>query len=257
MRTILAAVFSITLITSLVNGQDEVSDNSDIRVIPYTVVTRAPDGSFVNEQRLSVLLPGETGARPYEGLDIALGMNPTKGDSFDPNRVPFFENKQFLHDIGAVDSQVEQSNQAKQKYISSVTEMVRKTLENGKGSINDKAKTELVKRMNELRAEMESAASKVLLPHQIELLKNRRLLTKMKRGVVAGLEDDEIRKELKLTDAQIDEMKALEKELDLDVKRLRDEMENRISELKKKGKDKMFSILNPEQRNRLKEMLDG
>jgi hypothetical protein len=37
--------------------------------------------------------------------------------------------------------------------------------------------------------------------------------------------------------------------------KMREEMEKQIADLKKKGKDKMLSILNPDQRGRLEELL--
>lgn len=255
MRKFLVAVVSISLMASSVHGQDEVRESSGVRVLPYTIVTKAPDGSYVDEHRLNVLLPGEIGAKPYEGLDISLGMDPVKGDPFDPNRVPFFENQQFLDRIMAVDTQVEELNNARQKFISSVTEMVQEALENGKGQIDDEAKAELVKKMAALRSEMESAASEVLLPHQVKLLNQERLLSRMKGGIVAALGSNDIRDELNLTDAQIEKMKALEKELHSAAKKLREEMEKQIADLKKKGEDKILTVLSSDQRSRLKELM--
>jgi hypothetical protein len=255
MRTFSVIVFSVLLFTSLVHGQVGESENSGLQVMPYTVLTRGPDGSIVDDHRLKIILPLEVSGKPYEGLDISLGMNPVKGNPLDPNRVPFFENPQFLKNIMAVDYQVEKLTQIKQKFLSSVTEMVKEALENGKGSIDDEAKAELIKQMTALRSEMESAAADVLLPHQIELLKKQRLLSSMNYGIVGALESDEIREELNLTDTQIKEMKALETEFNSEAKKMREEMEKQILDLKKKSKDKMFSILSREQRSRLEDLL--
>lgn len=102
---------------------------------------------------------------------------------------------------------------------------------------------EIRKKAESLNAEMEKDLGKVMLPHQMERLKQIDLQNKV-RGNGAG----DIAKALNLTDEQ-------REKLEQRIAEVQEEMRTKIRELQAEAREKMLDVLTAEQRETLKKMM--
>lgn len=99
-----------------------------------------------------------------------------------------------------------------------------------------------------LRAEQKSQMEGLLLPHQIERLKQVALQTHMQQSGTAGaLASDKVAEALGIDDKQKETLKERSKELS-------EKLQQDIAALKEKAKDDLLMVLTPAQRTKLKEM---
>lgn len=102
---------------------------------------------------------------------------------------------------------------------------------------------EVRKKAESMNAELEKDLGKILLPHQMERLKQIDLQSKV-RGQGAG----DIAKALNLTDEQ-------REKLEQRMVEVQEEMRTKIRELQAEAREKMLDVLTPEQREQLKKMM--
>jgi Spy/CpxP family protein refolding chaperone len=102
---------------------------------------------------------------------------------------------------------------------------------------------EIRKKAESLGADMEKDLGKVLLPHQMERLKQIDLQSKVRQN---GAGD--IAQALNLTDAEREKLEAR-------IAEVQEEMRTKIRELQAEARDKMLDVLTPEQQAQLKKMM--
>lgn len=110
--------------------------------------------------------------------------------------------------------------------------------------------------MNEIRDKIQAdmqgvndGLEEILLPHQVERLKELSFQSAIKRGgTQALLSNPKVKEELGLTDAQIEQVRTkageVQKEIDVKIKALRDS-----------AQDEILSVLSSEQQSKIKAML--
>lgn len=96
-------------------------------------------------------------------------------------------------------------------------------------------------RMDEVRKEAEGRMAKILLPHQVERLKQIEVQQQIQREGGAALAEGSLAEKLNLSDEQKAQMTAKAAEA-------RKELEEKIRQARQEAQEKILSILTPEQR---------
>jgi len=118
-----------------------------------------------------------------------------------------------------------------------------------KGGINPDRFKGLGELMAKLREEQRAQMEGLLLPHQIDRLKQVALQTHMQQSGTAGaLVNEKVAVALEISDEQKDRLKARSKEL-------KEKLEKDIEALKEKAKDDLLLELTPAQRSKLKDLV--
>ena len=103
--------------------------------------------------------------------------------------------------------------------------------------------------IGEIQRQKQEEIDKLLLPHQLDRLKQVALQMQMKsRGTAGALSSDKVAEALGLTDEQIDKLKARSKEL-------KKEIAEKTKKLKGDAKNELIGMLSSEQQQKLKEMM--
>lgn len=107
----------------------------------------------------------------------------------------------------------------------------------------------LVEQIRKIREQATSELNSVLLPHQLERLKQIRMQALLqRRGLVDVLTSDPVKADLEITDQQSDELKAFEKVVQEDLAK-------EMAKLQEKARDRILSKLNPTQKKQAKDMI--
>ena len=107
----------------------------------------------------------------------------------------------------------------------------------------------LMKQIQAIRASATDDINAVLLPHQLERLRQIQMQSRLRRqSLVDILTSNPVKGELKVTDAQSKELRAEEK-------RLQEEMEAEIARLRKEARERILSKLDSEQKAEVEKML--
>ena len=117
-----------------------------------------------------------------------------------------------------------------------------------KGGISKDRFKDLPALMAKLKAQQREKMESMLLPHQIDRLRQVALQTHMKQAGTAGaLASEQVAEALGISEEQIEKMKTRSKEINA---KLAKDME----ELKEKAKEELLGELTADQRKKLKEM---
>ena len=109
--------------------------------------------------------------------------------------------------------------------------------------------TSMREKMEEMREKMETKASTILLPHQIERLKQIQVQSDVqRRGVGGALESGSLAEQLNLTAEQKEKLAAKAKEA-------QENLQEKMTELRRKAQDEVLSVLTPEQREKYKKLV--
>lgn len=107
----------------------------------------------------------------------------------------------------------------------------------------------LVDQIRKIRAEADEQVNTVLLPHQLERLRQLYLRSKLRnRSLVDLLTMDPIKTKLEISDAQADELKKYEQVV-------QDELEKEIAKLREAARLRLVNKLRPTQAKKAKELL--
>lgn len=107
---------------------------------------------------------------------------------------------------------------------------------------------EIRAKFESINADMEKQLDKVLLPHQIERLKQIDLQTKVRQRGASALTSGDLAKTLNLTD---DQREKLEKR----AAEVQEELQAKIRELQADARKKMLDVLTPEQQTQLQKLM--
>jgi Spy/CpxP family protein refolding chaperone len=107
---------------------------------------------------------------------------------------------------------------------------------------------ELRAKMEEMNADMEKDLASVLLPHQMERLKQIDLQTKMRYRGAGALTGGDVAKALNLTDEQREKLEKRAAEV-------QEELQGKIRELQAEARKKMIDVLTPEQQAQLQKLM--
>ena len=107
----------------------------------------------------------------------------------------------------------------------------------------------LVSQIKSIRESAVNDLNGVLLPHQIERLKQIRMQSILRRrSLIEVITSDPVKSELEITDDQSSDLKAKEKEIE-------EELQREIAELREKARKKLLSSLRPTQQEAVEKMI--
>jgi hypothetical protein len=99
-----------------------------------------------------------------------------------------------------------------------------------------------------LTANVDDQVEQILLPHQLERVKQIQLQTKMRRAGVRSLDQKELAEALGITDEQREKLKKKQAEVEKQLRK-------KIDQLRKEALDEVLSVLTAKQREKLKDMV--
>lgn len=102
-------------------------------------------------------------------------------------------------------------------------------------------------KMGEIRTEMEAKVDGILLPNQIERLKQITFQSRTGRGGNAGLDNDQVAESLGITDEQKERLKEIAEKVQADLR-------EKIQKLQAEAQEEILGVLTPEQREKYKKM---
>jgi len=107
---------------------------------------------------------------------------------------------------------------------------------------------EIRTKFESINADMEKQLDKVLLPHQLERLKQIDLQSKIRRNGASALTGGDIAAALNLTDEQREKLEKRSAEV-------QEELQTKIRELQADARKKMLDVLTPDQQAQLQKMM--
>ena len=150
-------------------------------------------------------------------------------------------NKAIRADLEMVDSQYEELQDLSSKIQERAAEQVR--------GLDFSNRDDLVSQIRRIRAEAADDLNAVLLPHQLDRLKQIRMQALLqRRGLVDVLTSNPVKSDLEITDQQSNDLKEFEKVVQEDLAK-------EIAKLQEKARDRLLSKLNPSQKKQAEEMI--
>jgi hypothetical protein len=107
---------------------------------------------------------------------------------------------------------------------------------------------EIRERLQTIQQDSEKRLSDVLMPHQIERLKQIELQSRLQRQGASALTSDELAQQLGLSAGQQEQLQARAEEVE-------QEMEQKIVQLRLEARQKLLEVLTAEQRQKLEAMM--
>ncbi len=107
---------------------------------------------------------------------------------------------------------------------------------------------EIRTKFDAVNADMEKQLDKVLLPHQLERLKQIDLQSKVQQRGASALTSGDVAKALNLTDEQRDKLEKRAAEV-------QEELQTKIRQLQADARKKMLDVLTPDQQAQLDKMM--
>lgn len=225
-------------------AQDEVQE--DVMEIQMAVDNESGAGPIViSSSRMAFAGEGEGGESSFQiftGSDIGGDWMPGGGSV---NPLSLLDNDSVREELELVGDQLDKYRDAEKELRDQITEKA-KSLAGGK--LNPSEMGAIAKEMAELQKNRQAKLESMLLPHQLDRLKQVALQIQMKRrGAANTLLSDKVAEELGIDDAQKKRIEERQKEL-------KQELADRMAKLKEEIKQKLLSELTSEQKAKLKEL---
>jgi hypothetical protein len=245
----LASTLAICCMAGLTMGQDEdvqeTSESVEMTVIGGDGLGGAPMIFTTSE----TFEGGEstTGMRIMSGGPGGFSMMTGMGDMVMPAPDPFsmLGNPSVQKDLELVGDQLKEVQDMQAAFAQEMKDQIGDL---SKGGISKDRFKDLPALMAKLKAQQREKMESMLLPHQIDRLRQVALQTHMKRAGTAGaLASEQVAEALGISEEQIEKMKTRSKEINA---KLAKDME----ELKEKAKEELLGELTADQRKKLKEM---
>jgi len=150
-------------------------------------------------------------------------------------------NQAIRSDLEMVDSQYQELQNLSAQIQERAAEQVR--------ALDFSKRDNLVSQIQKIREEAVNDLNSVLLPHQLDRLKQIRMQSLLqRRSLVDVLTSDPVRSELEVTDQQSNELREFEKVVQEDLAK-------EIAKLQEIARDRLLSKLDPTQKKQAKEMI--
>lgn len=219
--------------------------DEDIVEVEMAVDDESGSGPIViSSSRMSFSGDGEGGSPTFEvitGGDMMGDMFP--GGKVDP--LSLLDNKGVREELELVGDQLEKYQQAQKELKEKIME---KTKLLTSGDMDPATLGSLAKELGEMKRAGQQQMEAMLMPHQLDRLKQVALQMQMKRrGAAKTLLSDQVAEELGIDEAQKKRIKAREKEL-------KKELAERMEKLKLEIREKLLAELTSEQKAKLEAM---
>lgn len=173
------------------------------------------------------------------------------GGGFGGGGAQLLQDENVRKDLGLVDEQVQKLTSIQEKMRAEMGEMFAGMRDLGgltdeeRQARFEEMRTKATKRMEEVQKDIDL----VLLPQQRDRLKQITVQSRLQRGGTSDtLASDEVAKELGITEAQKEELKKVAEEADV-------EMRQKIEKLREEAREKIISVLTPDQQARFKRLI--
>lgn len=230
-----------TLILNDATAQEETAESSSQGFVQVEMAMDDESGSGpVVISSSSMFLGDDGGFKMFSSDDFGGGWGASK-----MNPLALLDNDLVREELDLVGDQLDKFQEA-QKEMSA--QIAAKAKELTSGNIDPASMGAIAKEIAEMKRSSQQQMEGLLLPHQLERLRQVALQMQMqKRGAAKTILSPEIAEELGIDKAQQKRIREREKEL---VK----EMEDRIAKLKEEMKEKLMSELTTEQKAKLGEL---
>ena len=186
---------------------------------------------------------GESNFQFFTGSEITSDWMPSGSGKLDP--LSLLNNEDVRAELELVGDQLDKFENAQKELQEKIAEKA-KSLASGK--IDPAQMGEIAKQIAELRQSRQQKLESMLLPHQLERLKQVALQVQMKkRGAANTLISKEMAEELGIDAAQKKRIEDRQKEL-------KKELADRMAKLKEEMKNKLLAELTSEQKSKLEEL---
>lgn len=186
---------------------------------------------------------GESSFEIFTGGDFGGNWMPGGSGNIDP--LALLDNKDVREELELVGDQLDKFRDAQKEMREQISEKA-KSLASGK--LDPSQLGDIAKEIAELKKGSQSKLQSMLLPHQLERLKQVALQIQMKkRGAANTLLSNKIAEELGIDAAQKKRIEERQKEL-------KKEMAQRMEDLKKEIRDKLLDELTSGQKAKLEEL---
>lgn len=172
------------------------------------------------------------------------------GFSFGSDPFSLLSNQNVQSELNLVDEQVEQLKDVQKRFQDRMREVTSEMRGEGGRFKFDESMIQKLKDVSaEIQEQKRAEIEGLLLPDQIQRLKEVALQTKMKRaGTVNALGSEEVAEALGLTEEQIEKLREKSKKLADDVRK-------EIEAVRERARKKLLSELTDEQQEKLEEMM--
>lgn len=185
---------------------------------------------------------GESSFKIFSGSEIGGDWMPSSGN-IDP--LSLLDNKDVREELELVGDQLDEFRDAQKELRDQIRDKA-KSLAGGK--LNPLEMGNIAKEIAELQKNQKSQLESMLLPHQLERLKQVALQIQMKkRGAANTLLSDKVAEELGIDAAQKKRIEERQKEL-------KKELADRMAKLKEEIREKLLAELTSEQKTKLEEL---
>jgi len=231
--------------TSNLMAQDETT-GEEVMEIQMTVDDESGAAPVViSSSRMMFAGEGEGGESSFQffsGSEIGGDWMPGSGP-IDP--LSLLDNKDVREELELVGDQLDKFRDAQKELREQIQDKAQSLTG---GNLNPMEMGNIAKEIAELQKNQKSQLESMLLPHQLERLKQVALQIQMKkRGAANTLLSDNIAEELGIDAAQKKRIEERQKEL-------KKELADRMAKLKEEIRDKLLAELTSEQKTRLEEL---
>ena len=173
-----------------------------------------------------------------------MGFVGTKFNSA-PDPINLINDASVQKDLELVDDQVTQLREMQREFSRELKDQIGDL---SKGDFDKSRIKDIGKLVSELRAKQKTRMEQLLLPHQVDRLKQVALQKHMESAGTAGALGGKIADELGITDEQKEQLKQREKEI-------KQELAEKMAKMREEAREELLQVLNPDQRQKLKTMM--
>jgi Spy/CpxP family protein refolding chaperone len=196
-----------------------------------------------------ILVPSLVLAQPGGGRGFRGGPGGPGGPG--GGLLGLLQREEVQQEIQLVDEQQSQVEALADDIRSQMRDLMRNTFDQMRDLSDEERRArfdEIRAQFDKIRTDAEGRLQKVLLPHQLERLKQIDLQGRLQQGGVAALSESELADALGLTTEQQDRLRQRAEEV-------QQEMQEQINQLRAEARKKLLEVLTPEQRAKLEAML--
>ncbi|MFK7768673.1 MAG: hypothetical protein AB8B55_15745 [Mariniblastus sp.] len=247
------ALLASTICSTVASAQDEQTDVQEQATVVEMSVVDEGDGApmiFSSSQSFSSDGgPGQMRILSAPGMGGTFTMMGGGDGSFAmpaPNPFDMLNNPSVQKDLELVGDQLDKVKAMQSEFQKQIKDQIGDL---SKGGLSPDRFKDLPAMMAKLRSEQQEQMKALLLPHQIDRLKQVALQTHMKQaGTANALTNDTVAEALKLTDKQKEKLKSRAKEI-------KKKLEEDTKKLKEAAKQELLDELTLDQQKTLKEMM--
>lgn len=162
-----------------------------------------------------------------------------------PDAMSLINDASVQKDLELVDEQVSQLQEMQQDFS---RELHNQLGDLSKGDLDKNRIKDIGTLVSQLREKQKSQIKQLLLPHQLDRLKQVRLQRHMEAAGTAGALGGKIAEELGITDVQKQKLKEREQEI-------KKEMAAKMAKLRDEAREELLQVLDSTQREKLKQMI--